>query len=269
MGRKIIKMLGILVVLCVIFGKVDALSKENENAKEDTKKEKESEKWYGIMAGLSQFYLKDELGSYLRFGGQTRSIALTDLTKKLKSYYCTLGVFGIGKLYAPFASVDLMYVRGEFFYGRYLASYFKQKMRISIMGGGTGEVYRKKYAYPNLSKHLELVGDTNFSLNFAVVGDYRLNTKHHLKAYTSSNIVSYNNIYQAPETRLLFGKYRFALWNRFLHINMSFQYENQLLSSMRLYMLYRMDFQRLEKRNRTASSFTHNLLIGFAYKYKG
>ena len=261
-------MMRILIVLCLVLGSVDAFGVQETTKKEDAKKEKESEEWIGVMGGLSQFYLKDELGSYLRFEGQTRSIALTGLTEKLKSYHWGFGVFGIGKLHTSYASVDLMYLQSEFFYGRYLSSYFKE-VRVSIMGGGTVEIYRKRYAYPRLSEHAEEVSDMILSLNFAVAGDYRLNARHHLRAYMGSNIASYNNIYHVPGTRLLLSKYRFALWNRFLHVNMGVQYENRLLSSMRLYILYRMDFQRLQRRDRMSSAFTHNLLIGFAYKYKG
>ncbi len=256
------KLVRILIILYLLLGGMDAVA---EQKKKEDAKEKNKE-WIGVLGGLSQFYLKDELGSYLRFGGQTQSIALTGLTEKLKSYQWGSGAFGTGKLQAPFASVDLMYMQIEFFYGRYLASYFEKKMRVSIMGGGTVEIYRKKYAYPRLS---EQVSDMILSLNFAVAGDYRLNARHHLKAYMGSNIASYNNIYHVPGTSLLLSKYRFALWNRFLHVNMGVQYENQLLSSMRLYVLYRMDFRRLQRRDRMSSAFTHNLLIGFAYKYKG
>ena len=260
-------MMRILIVLCLVLGSVDAFGVQETTKKEDAKKEKESEEWIGVMGGLSQFYLKDELGSYLRFGGQTRSIALTGLTEKLKSYQWGFGAFGTGKLHAPFASVDLMYMQIEFFYGRYLASYFEKKMRVSVMGGGTMEIYRKKYAYPRLSEHSEEVSDMILSLNFAVAGDYRLNAKHHLKAYMGSNIASYYSV--SGISRLAFSSKEFTLWNRFLHVNMGVQYENRLLSSMRLYILYRMDFQRLQRRDRTSSAFTHNLLIGFAYKYKG
>ena len=59
------KMLRILIVLCLVLGGVEAFGEEKKENTE-AKKEKESEKWHGIMAGLSQFYLKDELGSYLR-----------------------------------------------------------------------------------------------------------------------------------------------------------------------------------------------------------
>ncbi len=262
-------MMRILVILCLVLWEVVAFGEEKAIENEDAKKKKENEEWIGVMGGLSQFYLKDELGSYLRFEGQTRSIALTGLTEKLKSYHWGVGAFGIGKLHTSYASVDLMYMQIEFFYGRYLASYFDKKMKVSIMGGGTMEIYSKKYAYPRLSEHSEGVSDMILSLNFAVAGDYRLNVKHHLKAYMGSNVASYNNIYHVPGTSLLLSKYRFALWNRFLHVNMGVQYENRLLSSMRLYVLYRMDFQRLQRRDRTSSTFTHNLLIGFAYKYKG
>lgn len=96
--RKSRKMIRILTVLCLVLWGMDAFGEEKATENEDAKKKKESEEWVGVMGGLSQFYLKDELGSYLRFEGQTRSIALIGLTEKLKSYYWVFGVFGTGKL---------------------------------------------------------------------------------------------------------------------------------------------------------------------------
>ena len=91
-------MIRILTVLCLVLWGMDAFGEEKATENEDAKKKKESEEWVGVMGGLSQFYLKDELGFYLRFEGQTRSIALIGLTEKLKSYYWVFGVFGTGKL---------------------------------------------------------------------------------------------------------------------------------------------------------------------------
>ncbi len=79
-------MIRTLIVLCLALGGVDAFGQEKEEENKSAKKEKKSEKWYGIAAGLSQFYLKDELGSYLRYDGQPRSFAGLSLNGRWKSH---------------------------------------------------------------------------------------------------------------------------------------------------------------------------------------
>ncbi len=269
-------MLKMLVVLCLVYGEVGAFGVQkttgNENAKAEAPPKKASEKWYGILAGLSQFYLKDELGSYLRYGDQTRSFALLSLTQGDRSHGSSFIVLGYGKLYASGTSVNIVYLQGEeYFYGRYLASYFQNKMRLGITGSQKFGLYLKEYIHPPI--HSQLIGDIDYSLGFAIVGDYLLNPQHHLRAYTGSNIISYyiphsSGIVSSREafTNLLNGD--LALWNRFLNFNIGVQYANRLFSSTKFYALYRMDFQRARRYERTASMFAHSLLIGFAYKVK-
>ena len=177
-------MMRILIVFVFGSGVSRCLWGTRDNKKRGSKKEK-AEEWIGVMGGLSQFYLKDELGSYLRFEGQTRSIALTGLTEKLKSYHWGFGVFGIGKLHTSYASVDLMYLQSEFFYGRYLSSYFKE-VRVSIM--------QWKYIAKGMPIRVSVSIRRGFRYDFeseSVAGDYRLNG-HHLSRVAIS---AYNNIY--------------------------------------------------------------------------
>ena len=93
-------MIRILIVLYLVIGGVDAFGEKQNKESTEAKKEKKNEKWYGILAGLSQFYLKDELGSYLRYEDQTRAIALLSLTQGDSSLSSSFLTFGRGKLYA-------------------------------------------------------------------------------------------------------------------------------------------------------------------------
>ncbi len=264
-------MIRILVVLFFVFGGVEAFGEEKKENTE-AKKEKESEKWYGIMGGLSQFYLKDELGSYLRYEDQTRSIALLSLTRRDSSLSSSFITFGRGKLYASEASVNIVYLQSEeYFYGRYLVSYLQNKMKLGIMGGMKSEVYFKEYVHPPI--HSQLIFDMDFGLGFAIVGDYLLKPRHHLRVYTGSNIISYyvphsSGIVSIREAAANIFNGDLVLLNRLLNFNIGAQYANRLSSSIKFYALYRMDFQRARRYERTASMFAHNLLIGFAYKVK-
>ena len=260
-----------LIVLCLVLGGMDAFGQEKEEENKRAKKEKKSENWYGIAAGLSQFYLKDELGSYLRYDGQPRSLAGLSLTVGPKNFGSFIFAFGRGKLYASETSVNILYSQIEGLDGRYLASYFAEKVKLGIMGGISVGFYVKEYIHPPI--HSQPIGDIDFSLNLAIVGDFRFNARHHLRAYTGSNIVSYYlphsiGIVSNGEgfSSLLDGD--FVFWNRFAHFNIRLQYTNRLFSSIKLYTLYRMDFQRARRYNRTASMFTHHLLLGFAFKVR-
>ncbi len=102
-------MIRTLIVLCLVPGGVDAFGQEKEEENKRAKKEKKSEEWYGIAAGLSQFYLKDELGSYLRYDGQTRSLAGLSLTETPKSLWASFFTLSLGKLYASETSVNIVY----------------------------------------------------------------------------------------------------------------------------------------------------------------
>ena len=261
-------MIRTLIVLCLALGGVDAFGQEKEEENKRAKKEKKSEEWYGIAAGLSQFYLKDELGSYLRYDGQPRSLAGLSLIVGPKSSGSFIFAFGRGKLYASETSVNITYVQVEGLYGRYLASYFEEKVKLGIMGGISAGFYVKEYVSPPI--HSPPIGDMDFSLSLAIVGDFRFNTRHHLRAYTGSNIVSFYLPHSigivSNEESLLDGD--FVFWNRFAHFNIRLQYTNRLSSSIKLYTLYRMDFQRARRYKRTASIFTHHLLLGFAFKVK-
>lgn len=253
----------ILVVLCLVLGGMDALGEEMPKENEATKKEKASEQWYGIMAGLSQFYLKDELGSYLRYEGQTPSVAWLSQKQGDKSYRSEFIAFGRGNLSASETSVKIVYFQVEELYGRYLAAY--NKMRLGIMGGmGTG-LYVKEYIHPPV--HAQLIRDVDFSLRLAILGDYRFNMRHHLRAYLGSPLVSYYlSGASGIVSSLLAGD--LAFWNRFLHFNIGVHYASRLSSSIAFYAVYRMDFQRARRYERTAAMFTHNLLMGFALKVK-
>ena len=264
-------MIRTLIVLCLALGGVDAFGQEKEEENKRAKKEKKSEKWYGIAAGLSQFYLKDELGSYLRYEGQPRSLAGLSLTETPKSIWSSSFTLGRGKLYAFETSVNITYLQAEELYGRYLASYFEEKVKLGIMGGISAGFYVKEYVSPPI--HSQLIGDMDFSLSLAIVGDFRFNARHHFRAYTGGNIVSYylphsSGIVSVREgfANLLNGD--FVFWNRFAHFNIRLQYTNRLFSSIKLYTLYRMDFQRARRYKRTASIFTHHLLLGFAFKVR-
>ncbi|MCY3683909.1 MAG: hypothetical protein OXH16_21115 [Gemmatimonadetes bacterium] len=265
-------MIRILIVLCLVIGGVDAFGEEQNKESTKAKKKKESEKWYGILGGLSQFYLKDELGSYLRYEDQTRSIALLSLTQGDSSFSSSFLTFGRGKLYASGTSVNIVYLQSEeYFYGRYLASYLQNKMKLGIMGGMKLEVYFKEYVHPPI--HSQLIFDMDFGLGFAIVGDYLLKPRHHLRAYTGSSIISYyvphsSGIVSIREAAANIFNGDLVLWNRFLNFNIGVQYANRLSSSIQFYTLYRMDYQRARRYERTASMFAHNLLIGFAYKVK-
>lgn len=260
-----------LAVLCLMLGGMDAFGEEMPKENEATKKEKASEQWYGIMAGLSQFYLKDELGSYLRQEGQTPFFAWLSLKQGDKSYRSDFIAFGRGNLSASETSVKIVYFQVEELYGRYLASYFNDKMRLGIMGGMGVGIYVKEYIHPPI--HAQLIGDIDFSLRLAILGDYRFNLRHHLRAYLGSTLVSYylpraSGIVSDREgvANLLAGD--LAFWNRFLHFNISVHYARRLSSSIAFYTLYRMDFQRARRYERTAAMFTHNLLMGFALKVR-
>lgn len=264
-------MIRLLIVLCLMLGGVEAFGEEQKENTE-AKKEKENEKWYGILAGLSQFYLKDELGSYLRYEDQTRSIALLSLTQGDSSLGSSFVTFGRGKLYASGTSVNIVYLQSEgYSYGRYLASYFENKMRLGIMGGMKVGFYAKEYVHPPI--HSQLIFDMDFGLGFAIVGDYRLKPRHHLRAYTGSNIISYylphsSGIVSIREAAANILNGDLALWNRLLNFNIGVLYANRLSSSIKFYALYRMDFQRVRRYERTASMFAHNLLLGIAYKVR-
>ena len=265
------KMIRILIVVCLVLGGVDAFGEEQKESTE-AKKEKDNEKWYGILAGISQFYLQDELGSYLRYDDQTRSIALLSLTQGDSSLSSNFIIFGRGKLYASEASVNIVYLQSEeYFYGRYLVSYLQNKMKLGIMGGMEMGIYVKEYVHPPI--HSQLIFDMDFGLSFAIFGDYRLNPRHHLRAYTGSNIISYylphsSGIVSIREVAANIFNGDLVLWNRLLNFNIGIQYANQLSASIKFYALYRMDFQRARRYERTASMFAHNLLLGFAYKVK-
>ncbi len=260
-------MMRMLVILCLVLGEMNALGEENKDAPQ----KKESEKWYGIMAGLSQFYLKDELGSYLRYEDQIPSFAWLSLTQGEKSLGSSFVAFGRGNLNASETSVSIVSIYTEELHGRYLASYLGKKIRLGMMAGLATGIYVKEYVHPPI--HSQLIGDVDFSLSFAIVGDYHLNTRHHLRAYTGSNMVSYylphaSGIASAREifANLLNGD--LVLWNRFLRFNIGIHYANRLSSSIKFYAHYRMDFQRARRYERTAAMFTHNLLLGFAVKVK-
>ncbi len=260
-----------LVVLCLVLGGMDALGEEMPKENEATKKEKASEQWYGIMAGLSQFYLKDELGSYLRYEGRIPSFAWLSQKQGDKSYRSDFIAFGRGNLSASGTRVKIVYFQVEELYGRYLASYFNDKMRLGIMGGMGVELYVKEYIHPPI--HAQLIGDMDFSLRLAISGDYRFDMRHHLRAYIGSTLVSYylphaSGIVSSREVfaNLLTGD--LAFWNRFLHFNIGVHYARRLSSSTAFYALYRMDFQRARRYERTAAMFAHNLLMGFALKVK-
>ena len=261
----------LLVVLCLVLGGMDALGEEMPKENEASKKEKASEQWYGIMAGLSQFYLKDELGSYLRYEGRTPSFAWLSLKQGDKSYLSNFIAFGRGNLSASETSVKIVYFQVEELYGRSLASYFNNKMRLGIMGGMGVELYVKEYIHPPI--HAQLIGDMDFSLRLAILGDYRFNMRHHLRAYLGSTLVSY---YLPQASGIVSGREGFAnllagdlaFWNRFLHFNIGVHYARRLSSSIAFYALYRMDFQRARRYERTAAIFAHNLLMGFALKVK-
>lgn len=261
----------LLVVLCLVLGGMEALGEEMPKENEATKKEKASEQWYGIMAGLSPFYLKDELGSYLRYEGRTPSFAWLALKQGDKSLHSSFIIFGRGNLSASETSVKIVYFQGEGLYGRYLASYFNNKMRLGIMGGLYTGIYVKEYIHPPI--HAQLIGDIDFSLRLAILGDYRFNMRHHLRAYMGSTLVSY---YLPQASGIVSGREGFAnllagdlaFWNRFLHFNIGVHYARRLSSSIAFYALYRMDFQRARRYERTAAIFAHNLLMGFALKVK-
>ena len=264
-------MIRTLIVLCLVPGGVDAFGQEKEEENKRAKKEKKSEEWYGIAAGLSQFYLKDELGSYLRYDGQPRSLTGLSLIVGPKSSGSFIFAFGRGKLYASETSVNITYLQIEGLYGRYLTSYFEEKVKLGIMGGISLGIYTKKYVHPPIQS--QSIGDMDFSLNLAIVGDFRFNTRHHLRAYTGSNIVSYYLSISPINVSVQEGSADhpngdFVFWNRFAHFNIRLQYTNRLFSSIKLYTLYRMDFQRARRYKRTASIFTHHLMLGFAFKVK-
>ena len=133
------------------------------------------------------------------------------------------------------------------------------------MGGmGTG-LYVKEYIHPPV--HAQLIRDVDFSLRLAILGDYRFNMRHHLRAYLGSPLVSYYlSGASGIVSSLLAGD--LAFWNRFLHFNIGVHYASRLSSSIAFYAVYRMDFQRARRYERTAAMFTHNLLMGFALKVK-